>query len=132
LKQKHDKTRYRYETRCLQARTMTAETGLDEIILEAVDLGLLNLGETTRETIYHHISRVQGLKREEIPVRLEEFYEALQRLLGAGAKAVEKLIVTDLYNLAGCEFIENRGWTLLDHVRYLSQGKDMPQPAVYS
>jgi len=111
---------------------MTAETGLNEIILEAVDLGLLNLGETTRQVIYYHVWRIQGLKREEIPVRLEEFYEALQRLLGAGVKAVEKLIVRNLYDLVGCEFTENNTWTLLDHVRHVSQGKDMPQSVVCS
>jgi len=109
---------------------MTAETGLDKIILQAVDLGLLNLGESTKQVIYHHVWIIQRLKREDIPIRLEEFYEALQKLLGTGAKAVEKLIVTNLYNLACCEFIENRGWTLLDHVRYLSEGKHVPQSAV--
>jgi hypothetical protein len=111
---------------------MTAETGLNEIILEAVDLGLLNLGETTRHTIYYHVWRIQGLKREEIPDRLDEFYEALLKLLGAGTKAVERLIVRSLYDLVGREFTENSGWTLLDYVRHVRQEKGMPQSVVFS
>jgi len=101
-------------------RIMTGGRSLNEIILDAVDLGLLDLGEGTRHTIYYHIGRIQRLKREEIPHKLEEFHEALLKLLGEGTRAVERLIVRNLYEMIGREYTENSGWTLLDYVREVS------------
>ena len=120
------------ETHVGPPKTMTCEKPLNEIILEAVDLGLLDLGETTKHTIYYHIGRIQRLKREEIPVRLEEFHEALQKLLGAGTRAVEKLVIRNLYDIIGCELMENNSWTLVDYVRDVSQRKNVATPAVHS
>jgi hypothetical protein len=111
---------------------MTDEKRLNEIILRAIDLGLLDLGEGTRHTIYYHVERVQHLKREEIPGKLEEFHEALRKLLGEGTRAVEKLIIRNLYDIIGCELMENNSWTLVDYVRDVSQRKDMAEFAACS
>lgn len=124
--------RYRLEKHRICPKIMTDEKRLNEIILRAIDLGLLDLGEGTRHTIYYHVERIQHLKREEIPRRMEEFHEALEKLLGAGTRAVEKLIVRNLYDILGCELIENNSWTLLDYVRDVSQRNHMAKLAACS
>jgi hypothetical protein len=98
--------------------------------LEAFDEGLFVLGSSVRDTVYYHIEKVSGLRREEIPERLEEFHKALASLFGAGARVIEKLIATKLYAQLGLSFVEHEEWTIIDYAddakkakRYASAGR---------
>jgi hypothetical protein len=75
-----------------------------EYLLEAVDYGLMVLGEIVRQAIYGQIENHHGLKRAEIPERLEAFHTALGSVLGVSAKTVEKLIAKNLYQRLGLNF----------------------------
>jgi len=77
-------------------------------LLEAVDEGLLLIGEGSRHVIYYHVERSHHVKREEIPEKLEAFHEGPQALLGTGAKVPEKLIAKKLYNKLGLSFIDRK------------------------
>jgi len=85
-------------------------------LLEAVDYGLLALGERVRQVIYHHIERNYQVKREEIPEKIDAFRKALEGIFGAAAKVVEKLIAKNLYSILGLNFTENQNWTLVEYV----------------
>ena len=85
-------------------------------LVQAVDYGLLALGETVRETIYHRMQATRGVGREEIPEKLQSFHEALREMLGTGAKVIEKLIAKNFYRRLGVSFTENKSWTLVDYV----------------
>lgn len=93
------------------------ENKFKKTLLEAVDYGLLVLGETVRQAIYSHIERNYKVKREEVPERLEAFHKALEGVLGAGAKVVERLIAKNLYQRLNLNFIEHEDWTLADYIR---------------
>ena len=84
----------------------------------AVDEALLVPGEIVRTAIYERIERSYQLRREEIPDHLETFHQALQDLLGAGGKVMEKLIARGLYRHLGLSFTEHDGWTLIDYVNH--------------
>jgi len=83
---------------------------------EAVDEGLLVLGESVRQSIYYHVERVHQVKPEQIVDKVEAFHEALRAMFGAGANIVEKLIIRDLYSTLALKFEEHEGWTLVDYV----------------
>ena len=68
---------------------MTEPAEFRDILLEAVDYGLIVLGEIVRQAIYERIEKNHGLKRTEIPERLEAFHKALESTLGMSAKTVE-------------------------------------------
>jgi hypothetical protein len=87
-------------------------------LLEAFDEGLFVLGSSVRDTVYYHIEKSSGLSREKIPERLEDFHKALERLLGAGAKVIEKIIATKLYAQLGLSFVEHEEWTIVDYANY--------------
>ena len=89
-----------------------------EALLEAVDQGLAVPGEIVRIAIYERIERSYQVRREEIPEKLEIFHKALQDLLGAGAKVMEKIIAKNLYTSLGLKFIEHANWTLVDYVNH--------------
>jgi len=86
-------------------------------VVEAVDHGLLALGEIVRETIYWRIEESYHLKREEIPENLDAFYKALQELLGRGAEIIRSLIAKDFYGRLDLKFPNRENWTLVDYVR---------------
>jgi len=89
----------------------------DSAILEAVDEGIMFLGESGRRTIYHHVERHYQIKREEIPAKIEGFNRALEDLFGAGSKIIGRLIVKNLYSRLGLALVEHQNWTLLDYVK---------------
>jgi len=90
--------------------------GFRDILLEAVDYGLMVLGEIVRQAIYERIEKDHGLRRPEIPERLEAFHTALGSVLGVGAKTVEKLIAKNLYQRLGLNFTPHPEWTLIEYV----------------
>ena len=89
----------------------------------AVDEALLVPGEIVRTAIYDRIQRSYQLGREEIPEKLETFHQALQDLLGAGGKVMEKLIAKSLYRRLKLNFTQHDGWTLIDYVNHAKETK---------
>jgi hypothetical protein len=90
--------------------------GFREALLEAVDYGLMVLGEIVRQVIYERIEKDHGIKRAEIPERLEAFDKALESVLGVSAKTVERLIARNLYQRLGSNFTPHPEWTLIEYV----------------
>jgi len=87
-------------------------------LLEAVDYGLMVLGERVRQAIYDRIEKSHGLKREEIHEKLDVFHEALASALGVGARPVERLIARNLYQRLGLNFTSRDNWTIVDYVEH--------------
>jgi hypothetical protein len=92
-----------------------------QILLEAVDYGLMVLGEIVRQTIYERIEKDHGLKRADIPEQLEAFHKALRSVLGVSAKTVERLIAKNLYKRLGLDFTEHVNWTLTDYFNHVKK-----------
>ena len=88
----------------------------NETIFEAVNEGLLALGESVRHAIYYYIAKIYQIKCEEIPDRIAEFHEALRGLFGAGAEALERLIAKKLYEKLDLSFEEHENWTFVEYV----------------
>lgn len=88
-----------------------------KVFIEAVDNGLLALGESPRNAIYFHLERNLKLKKEEIPEKVEKFLEGLENIFGPGSRIVEKVIVKDLYTRLGLEFEEKKNFEFQDYVR---------------
>lgn len=82
-------------------KVVTESARLSDTLLQATDHGLLALGEIASESVYNRIEKTHGVRREEIPQKLDIFHKALVDLLGAGASVVEKLIAKNLYSRLG-------------------------------
>ena len=89
----------------------------DKNLLEAVDCGLLSLGENPRKAIYFHMKRSFQLQRESIPKETDEFSRALNTIFGPGAEIIEKYILKELYQRLEMSFEEKEGFTFVDYVR---------------
>ncbi|MEM0313928.1 MAG: hypothetical protein QW056_02215 [Candidatus Bathyarchaeia archaeon] len=95
---------------------MEKRRSFEEAFIEAVDEGLLMLGEAGREIIYFRLRHDYGLRREEIPRSPKIFMNCLRNLLGKGAEVIEKSIIKSLYGKLGIKFVENRNLGFLDYI----------------
>jgi hypothetical protein len=77
-------------------------------LLEAVDDGLLTLGESGRNAIDFHLQSLYSLKREDIPNQPEAFAEGLRKIFGSGAEVIEKATVKSLYHKLGIKYEEKK------------------------
>jgi hypothetical protein len=89
-----------------------------EALLKAIDESLLVLGVSVKQAIYYHIEHYYNVKREEIPIKLKEFYEALKSIFGFGSKIIEKLIIKNLYTILNLNFEERENWSFIEYVEF--------------
>jgi KaiC/GvpD/RAD55 family RecA-like ATPase len=99
----------------VEPSSMTQSTSVEDALLQAVDSGLLALGEIVRDTLYDRFDKKYQLKREEIPERLGTFHDALQVMLGAGARVIETQIAKNLVSRLDIDFTENVDWTIVNY-----------------
>jgi hypothetical protein len=95
---------------------MGGSVAFREVLLQAIDDGLLVPGEIVRAAIYDRVERSYQIRREEIPEKLELFHKALRDLLAAGSEVLERLIAKNLYRRLDLNFNQHENWTLLDYV----------------
>lgn len=99
-----------------------AEHQLRQVLLEAVDEGLLILGESSRKAIYFHLQHTYSLTREDIPDKPNVFAEDLRKIFGDGAKTIEESIVQSLYRKLGTRYTEKKNYRLEDYVKDAIRG----------
>lgn len=69
----------------------------EELLLEAIDQALSDLGESARQSIYFHLEKSFNIKKTEIPSRIIAFTQAIENIFGVGAHFIEILIMKKLY-----------------------------------
>jgi len=77
--------------------TVGAEQSFCNILLEAIDEALSSLGESAKIAMYFHLENTFKIKKREIPDRIDEFQDALEKLLGLGARHLEIMFMKNLY-----------------------------------
>ena len=89
-----------------------------DVLLEAVDEGLLALGESVRQAIYRHMDRRYSIRREDLPEKAGEFAEALRDMLGAASEVLLKYMARRLYAKLKLGYEEKPDWSFLDYVNH--------------
>ena len=69
----------------------------EKLLLEAVDEGLSTVGESSKQVIYFHLEKTFNIKRQDIPQKIEEFADAIEKIFGLGAKVLETQIMEQLH-----------------------------------
>lgn len=95
------------------------EKSFDEILIKAVDEALASLGESARQSIYFHLQDKFRITKKDIPNRLEEFAEGLEKIFGLGAHFIEILIMKNLFEKTGqpLEWNESKELVFTDYVK---------------
>jgi hypothetical protein len=108
--------------------TSTVGTSLDRPLIESIDAALSAMGTSTRESVLLYLRKRYSLSLEETPQRLEEFLQALQTLLGYGARVIEKLVIARLVETNEIPLAEARGRNLADIVTLATKGRNKARP----
>jgi len=95
-----------------------------KLLLEAVDEGLSSLGDSPKKAIYFHLERNFGIKKQDIPDRIEEFTEAIEKIFGHGARILEICIMKHLFEKVGDNFLYVPETDVLLFTEYVKAASD--------
>ena len=76
----------------------------EDVFQDSVEEAFSCLGESVKKSIYFHLENSFLLPRQDIPCRVEDFSDALERIFGPGAKHIELLIMEKLYLKVNCSY----------------------------
>ncbi|MGQ9530136.1 MAG: hypothetical protein ACUVQX_00930 [Candidatus Bathycorpusculaceae bacterium] len=95
----------------------------EKLLLEAVDEALASLGDSARQAIYYHLEEKFGITKNEIPNRLQDFTNGLEKIFGLGARFIEIIIMKKLHEKIGqpLEWNESRELVFFEYVTAAKQ-----------
>jgi hypothetical protein len=73
------------------------EGTFEVIILKAVDEIFSSFGRSCKQSVYSQLDHTFKIKKQEIPVKIAEFADALEQFFGTGAKFIELKIIEKLH-----------------------------------
>lgn len=95
-----------------------ARKAFEKLLLEAVDDALSSLGDSAKQAIYFHLEKKFKIAKNEVPHRLEDFADGLEKIFGLGARFIEILIMKQLHEKIGqpLEWNESKELVFVEYV----------------
>ena len=103
----------------VEKKTMSFEV----LLLEAIDEGLSLLGESAKQVVYFHLEKNFKINRQDIPYKIKEFTDAIEKIFGNGAKILEIHIIKCLFKKVGSTFKHHPKQTNLEFTEYIAAVK---------
>lgn len=96
----------------------------DSLLMESIDEALTSLGESAKQSIYYHLEDKFKISKEEIPKRIEDFANGIEKIFGLGAHFIEILIMKRLYEKIGkpLEWNEDKEFIFVNYVEAARHG----------
>ena len=89
----------------------------DYLLLESIDEALADLlGTRSRDQIYDHLATQYRYGREEIPLKIFDFWEFLGNIFSSGSKTIGRTIIRRLSDKLGYEFVHVPGFEFFDYL----------------
>lgn len=103
------------------------EKDFQKILLEALDSALSSLGDSAKQSIYFHLENRFKITKDEIPRRLDDFDEGLEKIFGPGTRYLEILIMKKLHEKAkpkggAVKLDEKKELKFIDYVKATEHG----------
>ncbi|NIR88103.1 hypothetical protein GWO13_11400 [Candidatus Bathyarchaeota archaeon] len=90
-----------YTTKYVFEELLLLNSSFEKLLLEAIDEGLSSLGDSSKQSVYFHLEKTFNINKQNIPHKIEEFADALEKIFGVGAKVLEIVIMRQLYEKVG-------------------------------
>jgi hypothetical protein len=81
--------------------TSDKSSSFGRLLVQAVDEGLSTFGEFVREAVYSCLEDTFGIRKDDIPRKVEAFSDALGKIFGDAARLLEIQIMKNLYRKVG-------------------------------
>ncbi len=75
----------------------TSENKFDSLIIEAIEESLSSFESFDKQEVYFYLENTFKIRKWEIPRKIEHFTDAIEQLLGIGAKLVEVRIIKAIH-----------------------------------
>ena len=85
------------EIRFGKKESASRKGNFEKLLIEAVDNVFSSLGDSCKQAIYFHLKDRYNISKHEIPYRIEDFADALEKIFGVGAKLIEIEIMRALF-----------------------------------
>jgi hypothetical protein len=91
----------------------------DKLLMESIDEALTSLGNSAKQAIYFHLEDKFKVSKEEIPRRIEDFADGIEKIFGLGAHFIEILIMKKLHEKIGkpVEWDERKELVFVNYVK---------------
>ena len=87
----------------------------EETLSDTIDEALTSLGESPRRLIYFHLGQDFVIPRQEVPKRVDDFSDVLERTLGLDDRQLEILIMKFSNKEISCQYeLEGPNWVVSD------------------
>ena len=95
----------------------------EKLLTESIDDALASLGESSKQSIYFHLENEFKIAKKDIPHRLEDFADGLEKIFGLGAQFLEILIMKKLYEKSGqpLKWNQNKELRFIEYVETAKQ-----------
>jgi hypothetical protein len=103
------------------------EKDFEKLFIEAIDEGLNVLGESGKQMVFFHLQNSYSVKKHEIPKKPEVFAAGLEKIFGAGASVIEKLILKSLYTKMELKYEDKGERPFADYVKEVDDTKEARQ-----
>lgn len=98
-------------------------TKFEQLLLESIDEGLSVLGESSKQIVYSYLEKSVKMNRHDIPHRIEEFIDVIEKIFGTGAKILEIQIMKCLFSKVGYKFKNYSNQKSLTFIEYVEAAK---------
>ena len=75
----------------------SCEGSFEAIMIEAVDEVFSSFGHSCKQALYFQLENTFKIKKQEIPLKIEDFANAIEQIFGIGAKIIEMKIIEVLH-----------------------------------
>lgn len=76
----------------------------EEILLDSIDEAFSSLGDKVKNVIYFQLENKFQLTKKQIPPRIVDFSDALEKIFGLASKNLEILIMKKLHGKIACSY----------------------------
>ncbi len=74
------------------------------VLLESIDEAFSTLGDNVKRVIYFHLTEKFMITKMDIPSKIDDFSDALEKIFGLGARKLEILIIAKLHDKISCDY----------------------------
>jgi hypothetical protein len=95
----------------------------EHLLIEAINETLASLGESAKQSIYFHLENKFKIAKNDIPYRVKDFTDGIEKIFGLGAHFIEILIMKSLFEKIGqpLEWNEKKELVFVEYVAAAKQ-----------
>ncbi len=82
----------------IEIQTKITEDNYERTVINAIDESLSSIIHFNKQILYKYIEKKYNIKKNEIPSKIEEFSDSIEKIFGEAAKLIEIKIIQQLQN----------------------------------